>query len=106
MRTYAVFACLVFAIAIAGCQTLPKSSASLEFIVFGCVYNPGRYGAKEGVTLLQAVKLAGGLSQRRIRSARVCRIEGEEVKSIYIRIKDWGKYNLKNGDCIEVLDPM
>lgn len=105
MRNYVVFACLTLAFVLLGCKTLSKSSAGIEFLIIGTVENPGHYSAKEQVSLLQAVKRAGGLSQRRVTNARVCRREGEEVKSIYVRREDWGEYHLKNGDGIEVLDP-
>ena len=86
-------------------QILPKNSAGIEFFIIGTVENPGRYSAKERVTLLQAVEMAGGISLKRVTHVRVCRREGEEVKSIHVRIENWGEHNLENGDVIEVLDP-
>ena len=105
MRNYVILACFALVFVLLGCQTLPKNSSSIEFFIVGTVENPGRYSAKDRVTLLQAVEMAGGLSQKRVTDARVCRREGEEVKSVYVCIENWGEHNIKNGDVIEVLDP-
>src|SRR5262249_14910913 len=63
-----------------------KASPDRVF-VSGEVDHPGAYSILEGTTVLQALTLAGGATQRAsLRGMRVMRVEGDDQKSVDVKL--------------------
>ncbi len=70
-----------------------------RFFVTGHVRNPGAFTWERGITVLQAVSLAGGLSDRgSSRGIKVIRVVGGEKKEMGMKMSDF----LEPGDTLVI----
>lgn len=75
---------------------VPKAE---KFFVNGHVRNPGSYGWEEGMTVLKAISMAGGITERGARNRiRIIRIVNGQQKKIDVQMTDL----IRPNDTIEV----
>jgi polysaccharide export outer membrane protein len=78
---------------------------ALPFTITGEVKSPNQYPAHRGLTVQQAVALAGGLTDRAKSNGsgiKILRAGGDPKTSKPIDVKDWTKELVKPGDTITV----
>jgi polysaccharide export outer membrane protein len=78
---------------------------ALPFTITGEVKSPNQYPAHRGLTVQQAVALAGGLTDRAKSNGsgiKILRAGGDPKTSKPIEVKDWTKELVKPGDTITV----